>query len=1241
MVSNGWSPDERTLQHLVAAHAMPGAVLSLRCDATELHRHRKRAAIRAGVLAAGATTGRRDAAAADLEFAGAEQEPMNDDDLEATAPAESAESSDEAAAAAAAAEEQEQAAIAAAEADAAEAASFAASLQELGVASAGDALQWSGLQNTARLAVKLWQRVEAFVLPEPPLEAQQVVAPQSAVATAMPLGVSGGSREPASTGGQGGHAVPAGATSAPEAYGRPTLTPARVVPLSLGLSLVALGACRLSKFAGVCPVALLEGRQQAAADAASFAGCDASEGLDESRGHSQASRHPAVPLTLTAAGPIPQAFSYAHAEVREGTAAGGGEEEEGEGSSPAEGDDDGAGSVGEEAFPQAEVEDDGRAGDAAAAGRTTSAGGGLDGSGARAAPALECFGQADYTPPVVAVQLGACLYLLSSQRAALAFARAPLRYVTQPPPEQAVPLCLAVVGPPGCGVGDLAAEAAASAGLLHISPALAIAYVCERVGAYVALSARVRSLLSEGGCLPEDVVLQCIAATALSAEATSRGCVIDGWPRSAAEAAALAACGVLPSRVVWVGCPSDVTLSAVQAAGQRLALAQATSPQRAASTVLAPSLPAADGEGRIDAGGWFGGDNGEADDEADAAGEQTGDESGPAAAVGLPRWTAAAELQGYANVSARAWRMAMGDSGKRAGQLGTAVAMPAPAATITATEVTPLLATLAAFRASETQLIGWYRDRFANVLCVDATPEYSGGQIRCGVSARQTRQLVAGLAVVQAEASYAASAMAAGWAAPLAASLPALGTLHPPHGVESSALDSAITAALRRLLQGSSPFGAACPVTWVLQRESVSPLSAAGTGILSLAARSVTFRGRAYATAGSLETRELCARPARYLQGLAPPGASVRADRMSLVAALMQIPSRLSGPASAAGSATDPVAARGLCAVCIRTARTQLAPTQLQTALAVRAGLRHLAARVFSGAQTHRSTPGGLVEETCVRVWRCCCEEHLTALLRMPGYYTVGLQAHLPLRPPLKLGSVLLQPGAPLTAGAALLRQLPAGSAAAQEGADFTAGLLSQLHGAAAASADFRAYMQASVFPPLSAGLAALERCRGLLYHPQAASIRASALNFLSLWLQAHDPYARPHLRARSRKALAAFLGECGLEVSDVVVVTTGPGEACAAGSPSPGLANSHALLSSGHVGERVASGAASGLGRGQHLDPLQQAPVLIAASARARSGIGDGEGFVESAGHASIAASTTSPARKQLPPVGATPGAR
>jgi adenylate kinase len=118
-------------------------------------------------------------------------------------------------------------------------------------------------------------------------------------------------------------------------------------------------------------------------------------------------------------------------------------------------------------------------------------------------------------------------------------------------------LQLIVLGPPGAGKGTQAARLAERLGLVHISPGDILR---REIPEDSITGQRIRAIMAAGELVPDELI-NCVVRGRLEALPPEHGFVLDGYPRTAAEAHSLrdllARLGRLEPRpvVVWLEVP--------------------------------------------------------------------------------------------------------------------------------------------------------------------------------------------------------------------------------------------------------------------------------------------------------------------------------------------------------------------------------------------------------------------------------------------------------------------------------------------------------------------------------------------------------------------------------------------------------------------------------------------------------------------------------------------------------------
>ena len=116
------------------------------------------------------------------------------------------------------------------------------------------------------------------------------------------------------------------------------------------------------------------------------------------------------------------------------------------------------------------------------------------------------------------------------------------------------------LGPPGAGKGTQAQELAREWGVPHIATGDMLR---EAVAAKTALGLEAKRHMDSGGLVPDDVVIGLVGERLAQPDAKA-GCVLDGFPRTVAQAEALdalfARAGIALDRVIYFDVPRSELL---------------------------------------------------------------------------------------------------------------------------------------------------------------------------------------------------------------------------------------------------------------------------------------------------------------------------------------------------------------------------------------------------------------------------------------------------------------------------------------------------------------------------------------------------------------------------------------------------------------------------------------------------------------------------------------------------------
>jgi adenylate kinase len=118
---------------------------------------------------------------------------------------------------------------------------------------------------------------------------------------------------------------------------------------------------------------------------------------------------------------------------------------------------------------------------------------------------------------------------------------------------------LVLMGPPGSGKGTQAVRLVAALGCVHVSTG---SMLRAEIDAGTPLGAAVARAVSAGELIPDDVVDALVLPRARAA-AVGAGYLLDGYPRSIAQAGALLDTDVPPDRVIALDAPEPVLVDRI------------------------------------------------------------------------------------------------------------------------------------------------------------------------------------------------------------------------------------------------------------------------------------------------------------------------------------------------------------------------------------------------------------------------------------------------------------------------------------------------------------------------------------------------------------------------------------------------------------------------------------------------------------------------------------------------------
>jgi adenylate kinase len=127
------------------------------------------------------------------------------------------------------------------------------------------------------------------------------------------------------------------------------------------------------------------------------------------------------------------------------------------------------------------------------------------------------------------------------------------------PSSTRAPLRLAVMGRQGAGKGTQCNRLSAELGLVHVSTGDLLR---RAISDGTALGRRVASIVESGALVPDDIVTELVLDRLAEADAEAQGFVLDGYPRTVAQASALMVSHPLHA-VINLSVSSDVVLGRI------------------------------------------------------------------------------------------------------------------------------------------------------------------------------------------------------------------------------------------------------------------------------------------------------------------------------------------------------------------------------------------------------------------------------------------------------------------------------------------------------------------------------------------------------------------------------------------------------------------------------------------------------------------------------------------------------
>uniref|UniRef100_A0A8C3KGY0 Adenylate kinase 9 n=1 Tax=Calidris pygmaea TaxID=425635 RepID=A0A8C3KGY0_9CHAR len=140
------------------------------------------------------------------------------------------------------------------------------------------------------------------------------------------------------------------------------------------------------------------------------------------------------------------------------------------------------------------------------------------------------------------------IYFFSSKKNKETFMKNPIKYIRQPKPKPAVPVKIAIVGPPKSGKTTVAKKFASVYGLLRLSMGDAIRQVLNHQPE-TELALKLKSLLHKGLTVPDELAIQALDVALMNDTCNTTGVVIDGYPVTRKQVNLLESARIIPVKI--------------------------------------------------------------------------------------------------------------------------------------------------------------------------------------------------------------------------------------------------------------------------------------------------------------------------------------------------------------------------------------------------------------------------------------------------------------------------------------------------------------------------------------------------------------------------------------------------------------------------------------------------------------------------------------------------------------------
>ncbi|XP_037248899.1 adenylate kinase 9 [Falco rusticolus] len=144
------------------------------------------------------------------------------------------------------------------------------------------------------------------------------------------------------------------------------------------------------------------------------------------------------------------------------------------------------------------------------------------------------------------------IYFFSSKENKETFMKNPIKYIRQPKPKPAVPIKIAIVGPPKSGKTTVAKKFASVYGLLRLSMGDAIRLVLNNQPESE-LALMLKWHLHKGLTVPDELAIQALDVALMNHVCNTTGVVIDGYPVTRKQVNLLESARIIPVKIFELG----------------------------------------------------------------------------------------------------------------------------------------------------------------------------------------------------------------------------------------------------------------------------------------------------------------------------------------------------------------------------------------------------------------------------------------------------------------------------------------------------------------------------------------------------------------------------------------------------------------------------------------------------------------------------------------------------------------